>query len=154
MGRSKKGNARTDSESAVQLRNSLLCQIFNSSTSKSSMFAARTSNARCVKRIARSFATVVDAAGVKVAAVDRNQPTASVTLFIKAGTRFETKEGVANALKNFAFKVSHSESLEVTLKLSVARTRRRRTALRLEPFGRASCTAVFCIRLSTGNTLR
>ncbi|KAF8170779.1 Metalloenzyme, LuxS/M16 peptidase-like protein [Pholiota molesta] len=68
------------------------------------MLAARTSTARNVKRIARSFATVVDSAGVKVAAIDHNQPTSSVTLFVKAGSRFEPKEGVANALKNFAFK--------------------------------------------------
>lgn len=77
------------------------------------MLAARTSSVRSVQRIARSFATVVDSAGVKVAAVDNNQPTSSVTVFVKAGSRFQTKDGVANALKNFAFKVSHS-SIYVT----------------------------------------
>ena len=60
---------------------------------------------RNVQRIARSFATVVDTTGVKVAAVDYNQPTSSVTVLVKAGSRFEPKHGVANALKNFAFKV-------------------------------------------------
>lgn len=68
------------------------------------MLAARAST-RNVQRIARSFATVVDTAGLKVAAVDTNQPTSSVTFLVKAGSRFETKPGVAHALKNFAFKV-------------------------------------------------
>jgi len=67
------------------------------------MLAAR---ARNVQRLARSFATVVDSTGVKVAAIDNNQPTSSVTVLVKAGSRFEPKDGVANALKNFAFKVS------------------------------------------------
>ncbi|PPQ69968.1 hypothetical protein CVT24_003672 [Panaeolus cyanescens] len=68
------------------------------------MLATRTSTARSVQRLARSFATATDSAGVKVAAVDNNQPTASVTVLVKAGTRFQPKVGVANALKNFAFK--------------------------------------------------
>lgn len=67
------------------------------------MLAAR---ARNVQRLARSFATVVDTTGVKIAAVDNNQATSSVTVLVKAGSRFESKAGVANALKNFAFKVS------------------------------------------------
>lgn len=62
-----------------------------------------------IQRIAarRSFATVVaDAAnGVKVAAVDFGQPTSGVTVLVKAGSRYQTKEGLANTLKNFAFKV-------------------------------------------------
>ena len=68
------------------------------------MLAARAStrNASC---IVRSFATVVDTAGVKVAAVDYGQPTSAVTFLVKAGSRFESKPGVAHALKNFAFKV-------------------------------------------------
>jgi ubiquinol-cytochrome c reductase core subunit 2 len=56
----------------------------------------------------RGFATAVsDAAsgGVKVAAVDFGQPTSAVTVLVKAGSRFQNKEGLANALKNFAFKV-------------------------------------------------
>ena len=65
------------------------------------MLAAR---ARVVQRLARHFATT-DTAGIKVAAFDNNQPTSSVTLFVKAGSRFESKAGVANALKNFTFKV-------------------------------------------------
>ncbi|KAF9472629.1 LuxS/MPP-like metallohydrolase [Pholiota conissans] len=78
----------------------------------------RTSTTRNVRRIARSFATVVDTAGVKVAAIDQNQPTSSVTLFVKAGSRFEPKEGVANALKNFAFKSTTERSAIGTVRES------------------------------------
>ena len=53
----------------------------------------------------RSFATVVDAAGVKVAAADNGEATSSVTFLVKAGSRYEPKPGVAHALKNYAFKV-------------------------------------------------
>ena len=75
------------------------------------MLVSRTSVARNVQRITRSFATVVDITGVKVAAVDYNQPTSSVTVLVKAGSRFEQKQGVANALKNFAFKVCHGSDI-------------------------------------------
>lgn len=85
-------------------------QIFNS-LQLQNMLVARTSS---VKRLARSFATVVETSGVKVAAIDNNQPTSSVTVFIKAGSRFEPKDGVANALKNFAFKVSCLEAIRYT----------------------------------------
>jgi len=55
----------------------------------------------------RGFATVVDAsAGFKVAAVDNGQPSSSVTVLLKAGSRYQSKPGVAHALSNFAFKVS------------------------------------------------
>ena len=70
------------------------------------MLAARASAARNVQRIVRNFATAVDVGGVKVASVDHGQPTSSVTVFVKAGSRFEPKAGVAHALTNFAFKVS------------------------------------------------
>lgn len=68
------------------------------------MLATRASTA---KRLARSFATVVDtkASGIKVAAVDNGQATAAVTFLVKAGSRYEPSPGVAHALKNFAFKV-------------------------------------------------
>lgn len=68
------------------------------------MLAARASTA---KRLARSFATVVDskASGIKVAAVDNGQATTAVTFLVKAGSRYEPSPGVAHALKNFAFKV-------------------------------------------------
>ncbi|KDR78239.1 hypothetical protein GALMADRAFT_245322 [Galerina marginata CBS 339.88] len=82
------------------------------------MLAARASTARNAQRIARSFATVVDTTGIKVAAVDYHQPTASVTVLVKAGSRFEPKEGVANALKNFAFKSTKSRSAIGTVRES------------------------------------
>ena len=75
------------------------------------MLVSRASTLRNAQRIARSFATVVETAGVKVAAVDHNQATSSVTVLVKAGSRFEPKQGVANALKNFAFKVCHDSIL-------------------------------------------
>lgn len=78
------------------------------------MLASRAS-VRNVQRIARSFATVVDTTGVKVAAVDYNQPTSSVTVLVKAGSRFEPIQGVANALKNFAFKVCHVSDIGMGL---------------------------------------
>ncbi len=68
------------------------------------------SSTRNAHRIARSFATVVDSAGYKVASVDANQPTSSVTFLVNGGTRFESKAGVAHALKNFAFMVISSSS--------------------------------------------
>ncbi|KAF8900132.1 Metalloenzyme, LuxS/M16 peptidase-like protein [Gymnopilus junonius] len=82
------------------------------------MLAARASTARSAQRIARSFATVVDTTGVKVAAVDYNQPTASVTVLVKAGSRFQPKDGAANALKNFAFKSTSSRSAIGTVRES------------------------------------
>ncbi|KAF5376695.1 hypothetical protein D9615_007864 [Tricholomella constricta] len=79
------------------------------------MLAARVSTAQ---RLARSFATVADSAGLKVAAVDRNQPTSAVTILVKAGSRFESKPGVANALKNFAFKSTAKRSALGTVRES------------------------------------
>ena len=57
--------------------------------------------------LARSFATVADAAGVKVAGVENGAPagTMNLTVVVKAGSRFEPKAGVAHVLKSFAFKV-------------------------------------------------
>ncbi|KAJ2980217.1 hypothetical protein NUW54_g11036 [Trametes sanguinea] len=74
------------------------------------MLAARASAARAASRIARNFATVVDAAGVKVAAADNGEATSAVTVIVKAGSRFETKPGVAHALKNYAFKSTDKRS--------------------------------------------
>ena len=79
------------------------------------MLASRASAARNVQRLVRSFAAVVDTTGVKVAAVDYNQPTSSVTVLVKAGSRFEPKQGVANALKNFAFKVCRGSDIGIHL---------------------------------------
>ncbi|EEB87430.1 hypothetical protein MPER_15215 [Moniliophthora perniciosa FA553] len=81
------------------------------------MLATRASS-RNVQRLARSFATVVDSAGVKVAAIDSNQPTSSVTLLVKAGSRFEPKAGVAHGLKHFAFKSTGKRSALGTIRES------------------------------------
>ena len=64
------------------------------------------SSAAAVKRnYATTVADVTTVRGVKVASVDFGQPTSAVTIFVKAGSRFQGKEGLANVLKNFAFKV-------------------------------------------------
>lgn len=72
------------------------------------MLATKSSARRALRlgRCGRQFATAVEAAGFKVSAVDVGQPTSSVTFLIKAGSRYESKPGVAHFLKNFAFKVS------------------------------------------------
>ncbi|KAF8994875.1 ubiquinol-cytochrome C reductase complex core protein 2 [Cyathus striatus] len=83
------------------------------------MLAARASASRNVQRIAkRSLATVADATGIKVAAVDHGQPTTAVTLLVKAGSRFQSKEGVAHALKNFSFKSTAKRSALGTIRES------------------------------------
>lgn len=79
------------------------------------MLASRTSTVRNAQRITRSFATVVDIKGIKVAAVDYNQPTSSLTVLVKAGSRFEPKQGLANSLKYFAFKVCHDSDIGMDL---------------------------------------
>ena len=82
------------------------------------MLAARTSAVRSASRVARSFATVVDSAGVKIAAVDNGEATSSVTFLVKAGSRFENKPGVAHALQNFAFKVPQDTTILFLLLLT------------------------------------
>ncbi|KAF8602225.1 LuxS/MPP-like metallohydrolase [Ceratobasidium sp. AG-I] len=71
---------------------------------------ARSTTTRNTVRAVRSFATAVDAAGLKVAAVDNGQPTAAVTLLVKAGSRYQPQLGVAHLLKNFAFKETAQRS--------------------------------------------
>jgi ubiquinol-cytochrome c reductase core subunit 2 len=71
-----------------------------------------------VSAFARSFATVVDNAGVKVAAIDNGQPTTAVTFLVKAGSRYESKPGVAHTLKNFAFKSTAKRSTLGTVRES------------------------------------
>ncbi|RSH87202.1 ubiquinol-cytochrome c reductase core subunit 1 [Saitozyma podzolica] len=60
----------------------------------------------------RAYASVADASGVKVAAVEGGAPpaTASVTVVVKAGSRYETQPGVAHVLKSFAFKSTDAGS--------------------------------------------
>ncbi|CAE6534779.1 unnamed protein product [Rhizoctonia solani] len=65
---------------------------------------------RSAAALRRSFATAVDASGVSVAAVDHGQPTAAVTVLVKAGSRYETQQGTAHLLKNFAFKTTSQRS--------------------------------------------
>jgi len=60
----------------------------------------------------------VDTAGVKVAALDYGQPTSAVTFLVKAGSRFESKPGVAHGLKNFAFKSTATRSALGTVRAS------------------------------------
>lgn len=75
------------------------------------MMLARAGRSAGVLR--RTFATAVDASGVSVAAVDHGQPTAAVTVLVKAGSRYETQQGVAHLLKNFAFKVSLDMNIRI-----------------------------------------
>ncbi|KAH7882078.1 Metalloenzyme, LuxS/M16 peptidase-like protein [Phlebopus sp. FC_14] len=81
------------------------------------MLATRASTAT---RLARSFATVVDAqaSGIKIAAVDNGQPTSAVTFLVKAGSRYEPSPGIAHALKNFAFKSTAKRSTLGTVRES------------------------------------
>jgi ubiquinol-cytochrome c reductase core subunit 2 len=71
-----------------------------------------------IRSAVRQYATVSDAAvgGVKVAAIDAGQPTSSVTVVVKAGSRFETTPGVAHCLKNFAFKSTAQGSALKTIR--------------------------------------
>lgn len=70
------------------------------------MSAFARSSARAVRSATRTFATVSDAAGVKVAGLDNGQATTSISVVVKGGSRFESTPGVAHALKNFMYKVS------------------------------------------------
>ncbi|KAJ7733256.1 Metalloenzyme, LuxS/M16 peptidase-like protein [Mycena maculata] len=73
----------------------------------------------CARRFAsRSFATVVETGGLKVAAIDSNQPTVSITFLAKAGPRYQPKPGVAHALKNFAYKSTEDRSALGTVRES------------------------------------
>ncbi|KAA1475926.1 LuxS/MPP-like metallohydrolase [Dentipellis sp. KUC8613] len=72
---------------------------------------------RLARSTVRSFATVVDAAGgARVAAADNGQATSSVTVLLKAGSRYEPKPGVAHVLSNFAFKSTEKRSALGTLR--------------------------------------
>ncbi|KAG8909021.1 ubiquinol-cytochrome c reductase core subunit 1 [Tulasnella sp. 403] len=51
----------------------------------------------------RAYATVASSTP-NIASINYGQPTSSVTVLVKAGSRYETKPGVAHFLKNFAFK--------------------------------------------------
>ena len=90
--------------SSLRLQQSLL-HILWSVLITPAMFARQLAQ-RSARTAARTYATVSEASGVKVAGIDNGQPTTSISVVVKAGSRFESRPGVAHALKNFAFKVS------------------------------------------------
>lgn len=55
---------------------------------------------------AAAFSTV-DANGIKVAGNDEGARTSSISLIVKAGSRYEPAPGVAHVLSNSLFKVGH-----------------------------------------------
>lgn len=62
----------------------------------------------------RSYATVSEASGVKVAGIDSGvlpAATTSITVVVKAGARYETQPGISHVLKNFAFKVGSIQGI-------------------------------------------
>ena len=138
----RKGNVRTDSGNVG--RNSEIPTVF---LHLKTMLASRASTVRNVRRIVRSFATLVDITGVKVVTLDYNQPTSSVTVLVKAGSRFEPKQGVANVLKNFAFKVCPDSGIEVHLNSHGKNHRVLPKDRSLEPFVKANFMVVFCRRV-------
>ena len=128
-----------------------------------SMLAARASAARSASRIARSarrFATVVDSAGVKVAAADNGEPTTAVTFLVKAGSRYEPKPGVAHALKNYAFKVCARANFWLRGRRGNdgfpddLRNRAPTSVRRWALFGRRSCMVVCFRQAFRGSTSR
>jgi ubiquinol-cytochrome c reductase core subunit 2 len=65
---------------------------------------------RAVPALRRSYATaanVAEASGVKVVGIENGSrpATTSITVAVRAGTRYEPAPGVAHVLKSFAFKV-------------------------------------------------
>ena len=113
---------------------------------------AATRSASRIARNARRFATVVDSAGVKVAAADNGEATTAVTFLVKAGSRYETKPGVAHALKNFAFKVGVRLDLVLRVRVLMTGSRAPTSVLRWAPFARRSSTAVSSRQAFRGNT--
>lgn len=83
----------------------------------------------------RAYASVADASGVKVAAVEGGAPpaTASVTVVVKAGSRYETQPGVAHVLKSFAFKVSWSQAAETSPRRSASAALNHHSPRMLDP---------------------
>ncbi|KAG9019808.1 hypothetical protein FRB90_005956 [Tulasnella sp. 427] len=65
---------------------------------------------------ARAYATVASSSSANVASINHGQPTSSVTVLVKAGSRYETKPGVAHCLKNFAFKDTEKRSALRTIR--------------------------------------
>jgi len=68
---------------------------------------------RAVPALRRSYATaanVAEASGVKVVGIENGSrpSTTSITVAVRAGSRYEPAPGVAHVLKSFAFKVRSS----------------------------------------------
>lgn len=59
--------------------------------------------------------TVKEAAGIKVASRDDGSPTTSLSVVIKAGSRYEPAPGVSHLLEKFAYQVSVSKDIHLTL---------------------------------------
>jgi ubiquinol-cytochrome c reductase core subunit 2 len=76
---------------------------------------------RAAPALRRSYATaanVSEAAGVKVLGIDNGlrPATSSVSVIVKAGSRYEPAPGVAHVLKNFVFKSTASGSALKTVR--------------------------------------
>ncbi|GAA6000227.1 hypothetical protein JCM10207_007915 [Rhodosporidiobolus poonsookiae] len=73
--------------------------------------ALRTAALRAPRAV-RNYATasVLEANGVKVASIDEGAPTASISVVVKAGSRYEPAPGVAHVLKNSLFKGTNKRS--------------------------------------------
>lgn len=88
----------------------------------------------------RGYATAIgNENGYKIAASNFGQATASLSLVLKAGTRYETKPGVASILKGYAFKV-RVMTISVLCCINTELVRPIKTGLHWELFGRQSCT--------------
>ena len=96
--------ALTDSWLAIHLIHFYTYSVYHHHPSTMSFL---TRLPRAAPALKRAYATVADASGVKVAGVESAAPaaTSSVTVVVKAGSRYETKPGAAHVLKSFAFKV-------------------------------------------------
>ena len=118
-----------DSELAL----SCSCVLFYSSRTASTMSFAARSCARVLSR--RSYATVADAGGVKVASASESSssPTGAIAVVVKAGSRFEPQPGLAHVLKHSLFKVSlrcpASFSHSLVLDIALGKTRTRSTSI-------------------------
>ncbi|KAH7104547.1 LuxS/MPP-like metallohydrolase [Auriculariales sp. MPI-PUGE-AT-0066] len=80
--------------------------------------AASASRAGLSRYAVRRLATVVDAPGFKISAVDRGEPVTSITVVAKAGSRFEAAPGLAHIFKNFAFKTNSNQSALKTIRMA------------------------------------
>jgi hypothetical protein len=68
-------------------------------------------------QVRRGYATVINngPGEYKLAVSDVGQATASLSLVLRGGTRYESRCGVASVLKGFAFKVRHDGQNQVSV---------------------------------------